>query len=76
VGQPVQTPPGGGESARRGEPGRWSSARVSTSPGLNRVGRKDAEIGHLVSAGLVTHDTEKYEVLPIRVESGGENVRT
>jgi peptide/nickel transport system substrate-binding protein len=37
--------------------------------GLNRVGRNDAEIGHVVNAGLVTRDTEKYEVLPWMAEA-------
>src|ERR1051326_8852183 len=27
---------------------------------LNRVGRNDAELGHVLNAGLVTRDTEKY----------------
>ncbi len=36
--------------------------------GLNRVGNNDAELGHLINAGLVTRDTEKYEVLPWMAE--------
>ena len=37
--------------------------------GLNRVGRNDAEIGHVINAGLVTRDPEKYEVLPWMAET-------
>jgi peptide/nickel transport system substrate-binding protein len=33
------------------------------------VGRNDAEIGHVINAGLVTRDTEKYEVLPWMAEA-------
>jgi peptide/nickel transport system substrate-binding protein len=36
--------------------------------GLNRVGRNDAEIGHLLNAGLVTRNTEQYQVLPWMAE--------
>ena len=36
--------------------------------GLNRIGRNDAEIGHLINAGLVTRDTEQYQVLPWMAE--------
>ena len=36
--------------------------------GLNRVGRNDAEIGHVINAGLVTRDTEKFEVRPWMAE--------
>src|SRR6266542_4372007 len=36
--------------------------------GLNRVGRNDAEIGHLGNAGLVTRDTEQYVVMPWMAE--------
>src|SRR3954453_21902007 len=31
---------------------------------LNRVGRNDAELDHVLNAGLVTRDTEKYQTLP------------
>jgi peptide/nickel transport system substrate-binding protein len=36
--------------------------------GLNRIGRNDAEIGHVINAGLVTRDTENYQVLPWMAE--------
>lgn len=36
--------------------------------GLNRVGRNDAEIGHVINAGLVTRDTEQYQVMPWMAE--------
>jgi peptide/nickel transport system substrate-binding protein len=32
--------------------------------GLNRVGRNDAEVDHVMNAGLVTRDSEKYQLLP------------
>src|SRR5687767_8628540 len=37
--------------------------------GLNRVGRNDAEVGHVMNAGLVTRDSEKYELLPWMAEA-------
>lgn len=35
---------------------------------LNRLGRNDAELDHVVNAGLVTRDTEKYQLLPWMAE--------
>jgi peptide/nickel transport system substrate-binding protein len=36
--------------------------------GLNRLGRNDAEVGHVMNAGLVTRDTEQYQMLPWMAE--------
>src|SRR5258708_5032291 len=36
---------------------------------LNRLGRNDTEADHVVNAGLVTRDTEKYQVLPWMAEA-------
>ncbi len=35
---------------------------------LNRLGRNDAELDHVVNAGLVTRDTERYQMLPWMAE--------
>jgi peptide/nickel transport system substrate-binding protein len=37
--------------------------------GLNRVGANDAELGHVINAGLVTRDAEKYVVQPWMAEA-------
>src|SRR5262245_52082765 len=60
-------------AAQSGAPsgGQPSGQRAASAPktlvvgqgfeigGLNRVGRNDAEIGHVINAGLVTRDPEK-----------------
>jgi peptide/nickel transport system substrate-binding protein len=35
---------------------------------LNRLGRNDAELDHVVNAGLVTRDAEKYQTIPWMAE--------
>jgi peptide/nickel transport system substrate-binding protein len=37
--------------------------------GLNRVGANDAELGHVINAGLVTRDPDQYVVLPWMAEA-------
>ena len=68
--QTPQTQPGGGPAASQpsGQPKTLVVGQGFEFTGLNRVGRNDAEIGHVINAGLVTRDTEQYQVLPWMAE--------
>ena len=78
TGAPAQpTSRGGAQAEPRSEapaaPGRTSPKTLVVGQGfemlgLNRLGRNDAELGHVLNASLVTRDTEKYQLLPWMAE--------